>query len=69
MGAPHEMYGMPQINSFQNYNNVAAASFYSHLPFGSSAYMNGFGGGGSLMPQNRHPMDMMGYGSYSGGFN
>jgi hypothetical protein len=61
---PIDMY-QHQLNTFQNYNNVAAASFYSHLPFGSSGYMNGFG----MAPPHRHPMDMMGYGSYSLGFN
>jgi hypothetical protein len=56
------------INPLQTYNNVAAASFYSQMPFGSSAYMGGFGGMTPLMAMP-YPMDMMGYGSYSGNFN
>jgi len=39
MGVGQPMYPM----AMQNYNNVAAASFYSHLPFGrSSGYMSTF---------------------------
>jgi len=39
MGVGQPMYPM----SMQNYNNIAAASFYSHLPFGrSSGYMSTF---------------------------
>ncbi len=41
------------------------------MPFGSSAYMGGFGSMTPIvqMPQYSHPMDMMGYGSYTMNFN
>lgn len=62
--------------AFQNYNNVAAASFYSHQPFGSnSGYLNSFGnpGGGFFNSNNqamiRTPMEQAGYGSYTLNFN
>ena len=42
--------GIQNYYQMPNYNNVAAASFYSHMPFGSSAYMGGFGGMGPLVP-------------------
>lgn len=48
-------------------NNVATASFYSHMPFGNSGYMNSFGT--PLIPPGMHPMDMMGYGSHTINFN
>ncbi len=48
-----------QQNPIMN-NNVAASSFYSHLPFGqSSGYMSTFGGAYGI----RTPMDSFGYGS------
>ena len=49
-------------------NNVATSSFYSHMPFGNSGYMNSFGGT-PLIPSGMHPMDMMGYGSHTINFN
>jgi hypothetical protein len=66
-GGSYEMpsyYGMPN-----NYNNIAAASFYSHMPFGSSAYMGGFGPMSPLVPMQQYPMDMMAYGSHTMNFN
>ena len=35
--------GMQSYYAIPAYNNVAASSFYSHMPLGSSSYMNGFG--------------------------
>ncbi|CDW72926.1 UNKNOWN [Stylonychia lemnae] len=53
--------------ALQNYNNVAAASFYSHQPFGQQpGFMNSFGGNMGMI---RNPMDQMGYGSYTMNFN
>ena len=40
------------------------------MPFGSSAYMGGFGPMTPVMPyQPMMPMDMNGYGSYTMNFN
>eukprot|EP00347_Sterkiella_histriomuscorum_P003956 403362291 len=57
--------------AYQNYNNVAASSFYSHQPFGqTSGYMGTFGaGGGGPLGIIRQPMDQFGYGSYTMNFN
>ena len=66
-GMAPDMMGMPGSSGFPSYNNVATASFYSHMPFGASGYMNTFGGS-PLVPPGMHPMDMMGYGSHTGSF-
>jgi hypothetical protein len=60
------MSGDPAMMHAYN-NNVATASFYSHMPFGNSGYMNSFGT--PLIPSGMHPMDMMGYGSHTINFN
>jgi hypothetical protein len=57
----------PDPGMHPQYNNVATSSFYSHLPFGNSGYMNSFGT--PLIPSGMHPMDMMGYGSHTINFN
>jgi hypothetical protein len=69
--------GLNPMHSFTNFgtgggglNSMAASSFYSQAPspFGQQSY---FGGGGQIMhqQQQRHPMDMAGYGSYTMNFN
>lgn len=68
----HELNYLPMSNEqlplIPKYNSsMATASFYSHMPFRGSGYMNSFGT--PLIPAGMHPLDMMGYGSHTINFN
>jgi hypothetical protein len=61
--------GFTPTMSYANYNNIAAASFYSHQPLGghTSGYLGSFGAPMGI-PLQRHPLDNVGYGSFTMNF-